>query len=35
MTNENPSVVFLHYWGIGSAEKLATAVKAALDTQGR
>lgn len=30
MTGENPRYLFLHYWGRGSAEKLATAVKTAL-----
>jgi hypothetical protein len=33
MTHENPRVVFLHYWGVGPAQELARAVKAALDTQ--
>lgn len=35
MTHETPRVVFLHYWGIGPAKKLATTLKAALDTQAR
>jgi hypothetical protein len=35
MTHEEPRVVFLHYWGVGRAEELAKAVKAALDAQGR
>jgi len=30
MTHENPRVLFLHYWGRGSAKKLAQAVKGAL-----
>jgi hypothetical protein len=30
MTHETPRVMFLHYWGIGPAEKLAQGVKAAL-----
>jgi hypothetical protein len=30
MTNENPRIVFLHYWGRGSAIELARAIKAAL-----
>jgi len=30
---EEPRIVFLHYWGIGSAEGLATTFKRALDTQ--
>jgi hypothetical protein len=33
MTNENPRVVFLHFWGIGPTEQLAKGIKAALDTQ--
>ena len=33
MTHENPRVVFLHYWGVGPAEELAKAVKAALNAQ--
>jgi hypothetical protein len=33
MEGENPRVIFLHYWGVGRAEKLAQGVKAALDTQ--
>ena len=35
MTNEQPRVMFLHYWGTGKAEDLARAVKAALDTQAK
>ncbi len=31
MTGELPRIVFLHYWGLGSARELATAVKAAFD----
>jgi len=31
MTNTQPTVFFLHYWGTGPADKLATGVKAALD----
>ena len=30
MTHENPRILFLHYWGRGSAKKLAEAVKGAL-----
>ena len=30
MTHENPRILFLHYWGRGSAKKLAQAVKGAL-----
>jgi hypothetical protein len=32
MENENPRIIFLHYWGVGPAEALAKSVKAALDT---
>lgn len=35
MTHENPRVVFLHYWGKGSATALAAGIRAALDTQRR
>ena len=34
MTGTRPTVIFLHYWGRGPAEKLATAFKAALDQTG-
>jgi hypothetical protein len=34
MTEDRPLVIFLHYWGRGPAEKLATAFKAALDNLG-
>jgi hypothetical protein len=30
MTHENPRIMFLHYWGRGSAKELANAVKGAL-----
>jgi hypothetical protein len=33
MTEENPRILFLHYWGRGRADSLAKALKAALDTQ--
>ena len=33
MVNETPRYVFLHYWGIGSVEKLTKGLKAALDKQ--
>ncbi len=33
MTMENPRIIFLHYWGIGSTTNLAKGLKAALDTQ--
>ena len=35
MTNSQPAVYFLHYWGTGPAEKLAEAFKATLDQLGR
>jgi uncharacterized protein DUF1259 len=35
MTGEKPLVIFLHYWGRGPAEKLATGFKAALDELGK
>ncbi len=35
MTEDRPVVIFLHYGGRGSAEKLATAFKAALDELGK
>lgn len=35
MTGVQPLVVFLHYYGVGSAEKLATGVRAALAELGR
>lgn len=31
MTNENPRIVFLHYWGIGPTDTLAKTIKSALD----
>ena len=31
MTHESPRVLFLHYWGRGRAEQLATAIKEALN----
>jgi hypothetical protein len=35
MTEDRPVVIFLHYWGRGPAEKLATGFKAALDELGK
>jgi uncharacterized protein DUF1259 len=35
MTEDRPVVIFLHYWGRGRAEKLATGFRAALDELGR
>lgn len=31
MTGEEPRVLFLHYWGVGSGEDLARGIRAALD----
>jgi len=35
MTGDRPMVIFLHYWGRGPAEKLATGFKSALDELGK
>jgi hypothetical protein len=35
MTGTQPNVYFLHYWGTGPAEKLASGFKAALDELGK
>ncbi len=35
MINTQPVVIFLHYWGRGPADKLATGFKAALDELGK
>jgi len=35
MTTTQPTVYFLHYWGTGAAETLATGFKAALDLTGK
>jgi hypothetical protein len=35
MTTTQPTVFFLHYWGHGPAQKLATGVRAALDQLGK
>ena len=35
MTNDRPMIVFLHYWGTGSAEKLAAGFKAAVNELGK
>jgi hypothetical protein len=35
MIEDRPVVIFLHYWGRGPADQLATAVKAALDQLGK
>lgn len=34
MVHEEPRIFFLHYWGVGPAEKLAKGLKAALDQTG-
>ncbi|WP_397453158.1 DUF1259 domain-containing protein [Pseudomonas sp. NA-150] len=33
MTDEQPRILFLHYWGKGKAVDLAKGVKSALDAQ--
>jgi hypothetical protein len=35
MTDTNPTIYFLHYWGTGPADKLATGFKAALSELGK
>ena len=35
MTNDRPMIIFLHYWGTGPAEKLATGFKAAVNELGK
>jgi len=35
MINSRPVIIFLHYWGRGSAGKLATGLKTALDELGK
>ena len=35
MTGTKPMIIFLHYWGVGPAEKLASGFRAALDELGR
>lgn len=35
MTSEKPRILFLHYWGRGSATNLAASLKKALATQGK
>jgi len=35
MTTTQPTIYFLHYWGTGPAEKLATGFKAAVDQLGK
>lgn len=35
MVHEEPRIFFLHYWGVGPAEKLAAALKTALEQTGK
>ena len=35
MTNDRPMIIFLHYWGTGPADKLATGFKAAVNELGK
>jgi hypothetical protein len=35
MVHEQPRIFFLHYWGIGNAEQLAKALRAALNQTGK
>jgi len=35
MTNDRPMIIFLHYWGTGPSEKLASGFKAALNELGK
>ena len=35
MTGTQPTIYFLHYWGTGPTEKLATGFKAALNQLGK
>jgi hypothetical protein len=35
MTSTDPTIIFLHYWGKGPAQKLARGVKAAVDVLGK
>jgi Domain of Unknown Function (DUF1259) len=35
MIDEEPRIVFLHFWGKGAADALARGIKSALDAQGR
>jgi len=35
MTSDRPMILFLHYWGTGPAEKLATGFKAAVNELGK
>lgn len=31
MTGESPRIIFLHFWGVGRSDALATGIRAALD----
>jgi len=35
MIHEQPRIFFLHYWGVGSAEKLAKGLREALNQTGK
>ena len=35
MVHEDPKIFFLHYWGVGPAEKLVRGLRAALDQTGK
>jgi hypothetical protein len=35
MTGDRPMIIFLHYWGTGPADKLATGFKAAVNELGK
>jgi hypothetical protein len=35
MIGESPKIIFLHYWGVGSVQDLAEAIKTALNSQPR
>ncbi len=35
MTSTEPMIIFLHYWGVGQADRLAMGFKAALDELGK
>ena len=35
MTSDRPMIIFLHYWGVGPAAKLATGFREALDQLGK
>jgi hypothetical protein len=35
MTETQPTIFFLHYWGSGPADRLAAGFKAALDQTGK